>query len=114
MAVLAIVVSASRFFLFQSFLQKIDGIIKGELFRNVLGCGESAGDSLYSSMISAPSSVMPTIAAQVLPCGFLSMAANTYSSRSIWPAGPGATCSAFVHLRSGRKRHSLLAVGKWT
>ena len=31
----------------------------------------NAGEPLYSCMISAPSSVMPTIAAQVLPCGFL-------------------------------------------
>jgi hypothetical protein len=32
-------------------------------------------------MISCPSSMMPTMASQVLPCGFASMALNTCSRR---------------------------------
>ena len=38
---------------------------------------------LYSSMISLPSSRMPSMAAHFLPCGFSSMEAKTCSSREI-------------------------------
>jgi hypothetical protein len=48
-----------------------------------LGRGQKTGIErsrvLYSLMTSAPLSVMPTIASQVLPCGFLSMIAKIFS-----------------------------------
>ena len=51
-----------------------------------------AGEPLYSFMISARSSVMPTMAARVLLCGFLSIAANTCSRRPTW-SSVSASCS---------------------
>ena len=45
------------------------------------GRHQERGEPLYSFMISAPSSVMPTMASHVLAWGFLSIAANTCSSR---------------------------------
>jgi hypothetical protein len=85
----------------QYLLQKRHGVFKAKLFRPsdegpVAGnyvmlyrCAaarrpaSSAGEPLYSFMMSAPSSVMPTMASHVLPWGFLSMAANTCSRRPI-------------------------------
>ena len=88
------------FFFFQSCLEKFGGVIKTQFFRpryqravsgnfvmlNSLGGGEETSVECRGAFILfhdfRASSVIPTIAAHVLPCGFLSMAANTCSSRS--------------------------------